>query len=229
MVATAEKPRGRTKTTEPEPKLVLPVQFGDVTIGDGVAGIKVTISRDKLALEIADEYLCCKRLIGSAVIVPGVDDLDQTYMNNTGKVKHRVRGAFDVNSFSVTPKKIGARISFSIESIDIEVLSHFAKQNGFLVVELLQAIPEKRKADANGQKEFDDDIKVLGLTEGSENILRAHNIDTVDALTTLITAGELKGVAKTKTCIAEIEDAHFKYRQNKPGDNGSDEDDGEDE
>lgn len=230
MVATAErKPRKAASENEPEPKLVLPVQFGDVTIGDGVAGITISISRDKLKLDTADEYLCCKRLIGRILILPGGDDEAQTYILGT-KTKHAVKGSFDVRSFRVTPKSLGTRLSFSIESIDIEELSHFAKQNGLVVVELMQAIPDEKKSkDANGQKQLDD-IGVLNLSIGSENMLRSHNITTVDALTTILKAGQLKSVCKTKACMTEVEDAHFKYLQNgAPGDNGAEEEEGEDE
>ncbi len=203
MVATATKKRKKQSSGRggsngnghgqpvAQPKMSLPVQFGDVSIGQGVAAIGVTIQRQSLSIGDADEKLCCKRLNGRIIICPGQDDETQTYINEA-KVKHRVNGAFDVRGFRVTPKTFTTRLSFSIESINVEELSHFAKQSGRLIAELILGIPKEAKHDPK-QKSLpldgpwaDQEISLLNIGDNTAGKLYKNGVNNLGQLKTLI-------------------------------------------
>ncbi len=124
-----------------EAVLKVPVAFSNVNIGDETARVGISIGRGHLTVSQADKHLCGKRLTGTILArsngataeqgsLPGLDDDTE------------IRGIFDVKGFSASLKKISTGLTFALASVDIEKLSHFAKREGQLSVENIEALPE---------------------------------------------------------------------------------------
>lgn len=127
--------------------LDVPVNFGDVSIGDGTARIGVRIDRSLLNIDAADELLCGRRLNGRLLVTPPGDANSQTYIDPevSGELKHELESTFDVKRFSASPKNITAGLTFSLQEVEVSELSHFAKRGGRLVVASIAAIPAKQR------------------------------------------------------------------------------------
>lgn len=121
----------------------IPVAYGDVGIGETTCRVGVAVARDKLTLAKADAQVCGKRLVGRIVAVPGNANPEQTQAF-TDEVE--VEAAFDVKSVRFNKKSLFFNLTFSIESVKVEDLAHFAKRAGRLVVDAITAIPAKDKA-----------------------------------------------------------------------------------
>ena len=147
--APDRRPRGKSV-------LDVPVNFGDVSIGDGTARIGVRIDRSLLNIDAADELLCGRRLSGRLLVLPPGDASNQTYIDPVvgGDLKHELESTFDVKRFSASPKNITAGLTFSLQEVEVSELSHFAKRGGRLVVAGIEEIPAKqrgRKAKAKAK------------------------------------------------------------------------------
>jgi hypothetical protein len=138
------------------PDLTIPVAYGDVSIGEETCRIGVSIARQHLELSVADTQICGKRLIGCITCRPGNSNPDQPTMAGMEEAEAEIPGAFDVKRISFNNKFINFGLTFSIESIDIAGLAHFAKRSGNLVVTEITAIPDD-KATGNGGDEGDDE------------------------------------------------------------------------
>jgi hypothetical protein len=127
--------------------LDVPVNFGDVSIGDGTARIGVRIDRSLLNIDAADELLCGRRLNGRLLVTPPGDANSQTYIDPevSGDLKHELESTFDVKRFSASPKNITAGLTFSLQEVEVSELSHFAKRGGRLVVASIAEIPAKQR------------------------------------------------------------------------------------
>jgi hypothetical protein len=129
----------KKETPEAVAALDLPVSFSNVSIGDGTARVGIQIDRAKLTISKADQNLCGRRLTGK-LIAGGVGDAPgQTYLPGT-KLPELV-GIFDVKSFSVNKKRIGAGLTFILEGLDLGLIAKFAKRSGRLVVNGVEDIP----------------------------------------------------------------------------------------
>ena len=184
----------------------------------------------------ADRILCGKRLTGRVVIMPASDDINQTYLPGTD-VDYQVDGVFDVKRFSASPKQIGASLSFSIASIDIEQLSHFAQGSGRLIVdgvEVLQIEPKKTKAKAGALKSNEPwrnfPLERLGLAPSIIKSLNDADIKTMGELATYSAdkrLTDIEGIGPGKA--QQIEDATMQYwAENKPEDEADPDDEDDD-
>ena len=126
--------------------LEIPLSWGDVSIGESTCRIGCTVQRDKLTLSKADAQLCGKRLVGRIVAVPGSDNPEQRQLIAD---ETEVAGAFDVKRISFNKKALSFGLTFSIESVRVEDLAHFAKRAGRIVVEEITDIPAD---DAEGEE-----------------------------------------------------------------------------
>jgi hypothetical protein len=140
-----------------ESVLELPVDFSQVSIGDGTARVGVKVSRDKLKIRVADKQVCGRRLIGQIRVCPKDEDSKQTQMFDDKH--HQLSGAFDVKSITITPKALSFGLTFALEGLEISELAHFAKKAGKLVVNEVQAIPEKSKGDGEDSTEEAEDVE----------------------------------------------------------------------
>lgn len=109
-------------------------KLNKVSIGDQTANLSLKIPRsDALTLDIADEYLCGRRLTGRVVTVREDEDARQT--NFLEGERHAVAAVFDVKSFRVSPKQISCGLTFALKEIDVTELAQLANQTARLLVE----------------------------------------------------------------------------------------------
>lgn len=135
--------------------LDLPVQFGNISIGERNLRVGVTVDRQYLAVNRADQQICEKRLTGVIIARPAGEQEDQGSLQFEGEpIKAgsvELRGVFDVKSFRVSLEQISFGLTFAVASVDVEAISHFANRSGRLQVENFEAIPEPVAAEANGE------------------------------------------------------------------------------
>lgn len=164
MVATKERPKRTKLKMRPEsngnghPASVLdvPVEFGNVTLGDGTARLGIKISRDVLNINAADETLCERRLTGKVVLGHENDSPGQTTFVNSDYV---VEASFDTKRYSVGSKTIATGLTVNLKEIDVEDLSHFSKKKGRMVLTGIGAIPggSTDEGDDEEDEEGDDE------------------------------------------------------------------------
>ncbi len=162
---TAEKPRrvgkpkgkGADKSAAkgPPPALNIKVDFGSVSLGDQTARLGFSVERNTLNIDAADEALCGKRLIGTVVCHPISDDQNQTYL--VEGFQHKVRGAFDVKGFRVSPNLIAAGLTFQKGSINVEELSNFAKQSGRLIIDRIEQLEAGELGEDEGEGDSEEE------------------------------------------------------------------------
>lgn len=125
--------------------MTIPVQYGDVSVGDQIARVGVSIDRKRLSLAQADK-LCGKRLIGRITYTAGNDNPDQEELPGIDAATF-MDGAFDVKRFGFGPKSMTTGLSFAISSIDLPTLCAFAKRSGTIVIEQVTDIPESEQGE----------------------------------------------------------------------------------
>jgi hypothetical protein len=152
----AKKAASRKQAAEQQllPALSVPVEFGGVSIGDGTARLGLKIDRTNLNIDAADEALCGRRLKGRVVILKDGENVNQTTFLDG--VRHEVSSIFDVKRFGVAPRNITCGLTFSLADIDVEALSHFAKQKGRFIVDEVSAIPDEDE-DEEVEEEEDEE------------------------------------------------------------------------
>jgi hypothetical protein len=134
----------------------LPVKFKNLSVGDTIATLGVSIDRDRVNIDFCEEAFCGKRDLVRILIGPGADP-DQGILWDD--VQFDVEAHADIKKYSVTPKLISIGLAFLIDSIDIEDLAHFAKKEGtlFIVKVLGDAKDAKGPDDDGDETEVDDD------------------------------------------------------------------------
>jgi len=109
----------------------LAVQLGNVSVGQEIARIGVTISRDKLTLEEADALFVQKRLWGKLIMRKGQDADNQTTLPDHDGSRE-LDSVFDSKALRVTRKAYVIGLSFNIdEKIERDIV-YFAKRNAYL-------------------------------------------------------------------------------------------------
>lgn len=131
------------------------VDFKGVSFGAKTARIGVGISRDRMALDRADELFCDRRLTGTIIMGHSNDDPAQL---NLLDVAHSVSGVFDVKGFSAKADTLDIGLTFGRLEVDPGELSLFASKEGRLIVTAAEEIPEpvKEKSGPAAQQQFDD-------------------------------------------------------------------------
>lgn len=135
--------------------LAIPVTFQKLGIGTDTARIGCKVNRERLNLLDADGALCGKRLIGS--IVQG--EFDPLQSKLWDDIEFKIDAAFDVKRFGVSPSEITFGLTFSLQSINAETLTHFANRAGGLIVQNVEAIPDKAESSdehEEGEEEGED-------------------------------------------------------------------------
>lgn len=112
--------------------LNVPVAFGNVSIGDGSASVKVTVDRENLNPDAADDLFCGRRLQGKIAV--GQPNEDPTQKRMFEDLDYRIEATFEAKGYSVRPKGIGATLNVLLKEVDVETLSHFAKHDGRMIV-----------------------------------------------------------------------------------------------
>lgn len=176
--ATADRPAAATSAArqanrkpsngQPSPQAILdiPCEFGGLTIGDAVAKLSVTIRREVLNIDAADEALCGRRLTGRIIVIGADVDPKQTHLIDD--LHPVVESSFDVKSFRVSPKLISTGLSFAIapdpdqDGNQISTLAHFAKKSGRLTVFGIGNLGDA-EAGEDSDESSDDDGEVEGV------------------------------------------------------------------
>ena len=166
---TATQTKNSKASDESDPVL-LPVEFGGVSIGDETGRVALRINRDRMDLETADKMLCGRRLDCRIIVQPVSDDTNQTY--SLDGVKFEVAGAADVTRVSFTPKHITAGLTFSLAEVSKGELCEFAKRSGRLEIHSVGEIPAKPK----GRNK-------TGTPATDETNWRDHKIDELRGVT----------------------------------------------
>ncbi len=124
--------------------LTIPLTYGNVTVGDETISVGVKTERKNLTLSSADKQLIGKRLIGRVTCRPeSGENPEQGSLIDDGEVE--VEGAFDVHGIHVTRKKLSFGLSFARSSVDITIITDFAKRSGNLVITEIGDIPKEVK------------------------------------------------------------------------------------
>ncbi len=148
----AKKPRTEFEAID------LPCEYSNVSIGDGTANIGIRISKERLNIMAAEEALCGRRLNGTIYrCPPGADPNQESF--DFGPETDQIESVFDVKRFSSSPKFISFGLTFSLQEIDAEILSHFAKASGRIRIDGVEVIAppekkEKKPAPLPGQKDL---------------------------------------------------------------------------
>lgn len=112
---------------------MFPVEFSGVGIGETSARIGVTLSRDDMDIDVADDLLCGRRIKGKIEAhKKGGDSEGQGYLKN---VRPSITAVFECKSFRTGPSKIGASLNFALNDLTGDDLRHFANRNGNLYIE----------------------------------------------------------------------------------------------
>lgn len=115
------------------------VQFGGVSIQDTTCRVGgITIDRERMSLEKADELFSNRRLVGRIVLGHMDDGAGQLELFD-GDIA--VYGAFDVKGFRCNAAAFGLSLTFSRADIDVAQLSQFAKCEGRLQISEVNEIP----------------------------------------------------------------------------------------
>ena len=122
------------------------VKFGGVSIGEETARLGIRISRADVALERADEMLCGRRITGKVRVasVSG-EGADQKALAGMEDAIVEIASVFDIKRLGVSPKEFSAGLQFSLAEIDVSVLAHFAKREGWLIAEKVLVLDEVEK------------------------------------------------------------------------------------
>ena len=138
-----------------------PVEFGGVSIGQKTARIGLTVSRDVLNINAADELFVERRVTGIVVLGGGEDSAGQTTFIDTDE---RIEGTFDIHRFGVKSETYTTGLTFNLKDIDIATLALFSKGKGRLILTDISEIPTDvvdEHDDDEGQQSFED-LSVAG-------------------------------------------------------------------
>ena len=133
-----------------ESVMELPVSYGGLSVGDKTARIGVSISRGNLSITKADKAFCCKRLDVSIKAMSNGAQADNQPLPGMEGSDWEVGGVADVKGWSTNGKSITFGLTFNLENVEVETLSHFPKREGTLVVDAVEDIPEEEGADDDG-------------------------------------------------------------------------------
>lgn len=194
-------------------------EFAGVSIGDATARIGVTVSRDIISLERADDLFANHRLIGR-IILGHADDAPLQGKLFEGDTA--IYAAFDAKGFRVSSGTIGLGLTFSRKDVNVSELANFAKSEGRLQIAEVAEIPDEKEAPEHKPGEFalEDgqtwrDYPMVDIVgEGAVmKALRGAKIETVGDLHDYQKNGQwltnIKGLGEKK--VAELEEAmmHF--------------------
>lgn len=119
-------------------EIEIPVEFGNVNIGDETVKIGLKVAREKLQIHEADRVFCGRRLTGS-IQLGGYDDGDSQFKLFDTDIE--VQGTFDVHRFGVTPKAFTTGLTFKLGEIEVGEISRLAKGRGRLLIDVCEEIP----------------------------------------------------------------------------------------
>jgi hypothetical protein len=126
------------KKTPDKKTEIIPVEYGNVNIGDQVARISLKIDRAKIDDTKALALLCARRLTGTITVAN--TDVDPRQKNFFDLATASIEGSFDTRRVSVGPNDFGTGVTVALAEIDVEELGKFAKKKGFLWIDAVEEI-----------------------------------------------------------------------------------------
>lgn len=136
-------------------QLDIPVEFGGVSIGQKTARLGMTVSREVLNINAADEAFVERRVTGLVILGGGQDSAGQTTFIDTDE---RIEGTFDIHRFGVKSETYTTGLTFALKEIDIATLALFSKGKGRLILTDIDDIPADvvEEHDDDDQQTFED-------------------------------------------------------------------------
>lgn len=150
--ATQEKPQGKPRKYLAK----LGCRFGNVNLGDERATLGFSTERANLTIDAADQCFCGTRVNARLVVGTGDPDQKEFWVDK----QWDVQGIADCKSYRVSRKRIASAFAFAMSGVDVEVLSHFAKQEGFIYILKAETVNEEEgeeEADEEPEEEPEDD------------------------------------------------------------------------
>lgn len=211
-----------------EAVLDIPVEFGNVSIGDGVARLGMKVVKERLSVTKAEKTLVARRLAGKVIMLPPDSDPKQAYFEGMD-VTCEVDGVFDSAGYRSSEKHISFGVSFSRREIDTNTLADFARHSGRFVAFSADEIPDDEKdgsddGDLEGQTYLvaqgpwaDFPINKLQISDGTIKCCAKAEIKTMGDLAKWSRDGkgvrDIPGLGEVKA--QRLEDATLEFwRQN---------------
>lgn len=132
--------------------LDLDVSFGGVSIGKNSARLGLSVSAGLLTPTQVSKNLVGCRLTGTILARLGKGKPDQTSIPGLDK-DPKIKGVFDVKSVSMGPTHYSFGLTFSLDKLEIETLSHFAGREGKLTIAEVADIPEPERSEPEGDED----------------------------------------------------------------------------
>lgn len=117
----------------------IPVEFGNLSIGDASARLSLRIERDELDLDDAVETLCERRLTATIEVGDGHPRLFDS------DPVPKIMSAFDTRKVGIGSKHYSTGLTCALQEVDVRELARFAKQRGVIRIADVSAIPEEEK------------------------------------------------------------------------------------
>jgi hypothetical protein len=127
-----------------------PVAFGKVSFGKETVSIGVSISRitNNKPNDI-DKYFTAKTLTGTLFCggAGGANGQAALPLKDTGELE--LNGIFDTAGFSTKNKRYSLSLSFSINSVDEDMIHKFAQRDGRIVI---KGVNDNEKDEEDGEE-----------------------------------------------------------------------------
>jgi hypothetical protein len=146
------------------PQADIPGEFGNVSIGQAVGSIGISIDPSHVTLERAHALFCGKRV--SIRLMQTLTGEMAGQKRFRGMEALEFSATCDIKGYRVSPKVITARLSMTLEGLDVPMLTHFSQRSGRLIVVSIQEIPE----DAPSGGDDDDDLDDEGGEDADDDI-----------------------------------------------------------
>lgn len=157
---TAGKGKGGTsrRRSSGDVPLEVPAKFGSVSLGNGMASVRIQIPRHTITLKQAGESFCKRRLVGRMACFPAGDDPGQIYLEGDGfeTLKHHVTNVFDVTEFTTTPNVVKCTLKFGLAEVNVLELAHFSGAQGAISISEIEEIPDAPRRKRQDKSSEDD-------------------------------------------------------------------------
>lgn len=124
--------------------VVIPCEFGGVSLGDQTCRLGVRIGRDNLSITKADQFLCGRRINGIITLSGKKDSPGQQHLFKSAL---QIRGIFDIKRIGLSPSEISCGLTFNKADTDVAVLANFAKGAGSITIDSVEELPDGTEPD----------------------------------------------------------------------------------
>jgi ribosome modulation factor len=129
------------------PNTEIPVEFGNISIGELTCRLGVKIVREELELDEADRIFCGRQIQGKVSLAPRGDGDQKRLPSMEDNRPLFIEGMFETKQIGVRPDEYSIGLTFNKKAIDVSELSQFAKKTGTIEVESVSDIPDPEQAE----------------------------------------------------------------------------------